>query len=149
MTTETVAVTAATRASRRPLSRVLVVSESSKHLRLLESEIEHLEVELTHITSFEELARECCKGHDIVVLDVEPSKLLAILQLLRKSSAYSEISILVDNAGLMAEPSLAGVLPQFRAMPCTSVELVRLVRKLVLAPGAKPDARPHYMNRML
>jgi hypothetical protein len=42
-----------------------------------------------------------------------------------------DISVLVDTSRLLEDPSLAGVLPMFRAMPCNSEELVSLVRSRV------------------
>jgi hypothetical protein len=79
----------------------------------------------------EEVRRACNTGHDLAVVDVGPGKVIDVLQTLRNSAKHGDISVLVDTSRLLEDPSLAGVLPKFRAMPCNSEELVLLARSRV------------------
>ncbi|HEX4951510.1 MAG TPA: hypothetical protein VFZ34_32935 [Blastocatellia bacterium] len=125
------------KAARRAKSRLLLVSDQPQHLKTLQTELNTGEVEITNATSPEEVRRACHAGHDIAVIDVEPGMVVDVLKTLRGSEGYSDISVLVDNSRLLTDPSLAGVLPMFRAMPCSADELVRLARHRVKSSTAR------------
>lgn len=114
-------------------SRLLIVSDEPKHLNILQSELGINGVEITNATTTEEVRRACASAHDLAVVDVAPGKVVDILETLRGSETHGDISVLVDTSRLLEDPSLAGVLPMFRAMPCNSDELVRLARSRVTA----------------
>lgn len=123
--------------ARKAKSRLLIVSDEPNHLSTLQSELSGGEVEITKATTAEEVRRACHGGHDLAVVDVAPGKVVDVLETLRGSEGYGDISVLVDNSRIVAEPSLAGVLPTFRAMPCSSDELVRLARHRVTSSTAR------------
>lgn len=112
-------------------SRLLIVSDEPKHLKALQLELSVNGVEITNATTMEEVRHACSTGHDLAVVDVAPGKVIDVLETLRGSDGHSHISVLVDTSRLLEDPSLAGVLPMFRAMPCNSEELVRLARSRV------------------
>ncbi len=112
-------------------SRLLIISDEPQHVKYLQSEFGVAGVEITNVSSAEEVRNLCRGGHDLAVIDVAPGKVLGILETLRASDSYRDISVLVDNSRLQAEPSLAGVLPSYRAMPCNYAEIVRLTRRRV------------------
>ncbi len=135
--------------ARKAKSRLLIVSDEPKHLKTLQAELGMGEVEITNATNAEEVRRACRGGHDIAVIDVEPGIVVDVLETLRSSEGYSEISVLVDNSRLGREPSLAGVLPAFRAMPCSSEELVRLARHRVTSSTARLSVNSTGSNKVL
>ncbi len=135
--------------ARKAKSRLLIVSDEPNHLKVLQAELGMGEVEITNATTAEEVRRACRGGHDIAVVDVEPGIVIDVLKSLRGSEGYSEISVLVDKSRLVTEPSLAGVLPTFRAMPCSSEELVRLARHRVTSSTARLSVNSTGSNKVL
>jgi DNA-binding NtrC family response regulator len=113
----------------RGKTRVLLVSDAPDHLDNLQAELETGEVEITNAKSVEEVRSACRRQHDVAVVDVSPSQLVKVLTTLRASEGYADISVLVDASRLTSEPSLAGVLPAYRAMPCSHSQLVALARR--------------------
>ncbi len=111
-------------------ARLLIVSDEVNSSNFLQSEMRLSEVEITRATSAEEIKRACFGGHDLVVVDVAPGKVIDVLEALRGSDGCKDISVLVDTTRLVGDPSLAGVLPAYRAMPCNSSELVKLARRV-------------------
>lgn len=143
-------------ASRQPInivskikSRLLIVSDEPKHLKTLQSELGSGEVEITNASTAEEVRIVCRDGHDLAVIDVAPGKVIGVLEMLRGSEGYGDISVLVDNSRLGAEPSLAGVLSSFRAMPCNSKELVSLARRRVIPSRPVGNQRASNVRRKL
>ena len=112
-------------------ARLLLVSDEPKHLKALQAELGGIGVEITKATTTEEVRLACFSLHDLAVVDVAPGSVVDVLETLRASATHGEISVLVETSRLQEEPSLAGVLPMFRAMPCNSEELVRLARSRV------------------
>ena len=110
-------------------ARLLIVSDETKPSNYLQSELKLSEMEITRATSTEEIKRACYSGHDLVVVDVAPGKVVDVLEALRGSEGCKDISVLVDTTRLVGDQSLAGVLPAYRAMPCNSSELVKLARR--------------------
>lgn len=133
--------------SRRPFQsvknkiRLLLVSDQPDNLNSLPAELGASDIEITSAKSVEDVRRACCAGHDVAVIDVGPAQLLKILKTLRASDGYKDISVLVDASRLSLEPSLAGVLPAYRAMPCSHAQLVALARRC--ASKVREVVRPH------
>jgi hypothetical protein len=63
----------------------------------------------------------------LVVVDVGSALLEPLLGNLRASEEHAEVPVLVEQSRIVATP-LAGVLPKYRAMPCSHNELIRLAR---------------------
>jgi hypothetical protein len=77
-----------------------------------------------------------------VVIDVSPERLVGILRRLRAGEGHAAVPVLVEASRIAAAPFLSGVLPQYRAMPCSSGDLVALVRsRLALASGPQRTRR--------
>lgn len=108
--------------------RLLIVTDSLDRLTGLRAALHTEGMEITSAASPEELSRACCREHDLAVVDVSPAQLPGVLQALRGSQGHAEISLLVEVSRIVAEPGLAGLLPKYRAMPCSRIDLVKLAR---------------------
>jgi CheY-like chemotaxis protein len=113
--------------------RLLIVTDCSDRLRSLKASIhtDGIEIEITSAGSSEELSRACHSEHDLVVIDVGAARLPEVLRTLRSSERYSRISLLVEASRIINEPDLVGVLPRYRAMPCSRSDLLKLARRLM------------------
>ena len=115
------------------LPRLLIVTDSPLQADHLLVALGINEINITVATTPEELTRANAEEHDIILVDVEAAALHGILATLRASRAHAEIPILVEISRLTPEPSLAGVLPKYRAMPCSPTELIALARRRIAA----------------
>jgi len=111
-----------------PTLSLLIISDSRDHLKQLQSSLSGNKVEITGVLSQEEISQAYGRKHDLAVVDVGPGDLSEILKSLRASKGHAEATVLVTGSRFSCEPQLAGVLPQYRAMPCTPAELIKLVR---------------------
>jgi hypothetical protein len=109
--------------------RLLLVSDSADRLQSLRSCVIVADFEIKSASSLKELRRACRQSYDLVALDVAPANLIDMLGLIRGSEGNAEIPVLVEYTRISEEKKLAGVLPNFRAMACTSVEMQFLLRK--------------------
>lgn len=121
--------------------RLLIFSDCPDRLTKLKALLAAGEIEITSATSSEELRQACRGGHDLAVIDVGPAALVAVLNALRDSEGYAEIPVLVEATRLAAAPGLTGVLPKYRAMPCSHVELVTLARRRINATNVRRIAK--------
>lgn len=62
------------------------------------------------------------------MLDVRSERLLPVLRTLRSGQECRDVSIFVDVSRLEADPPGAGLLPTYRAFPCSFEQIVTLVR---------------------
>lgn len=113
--------------------RLLIVADSSDRLAGLSALLRADEVEITSASSPEELSRACQEDHDQAVIDVSPARLPEVLKALRGSRGHAAISVLVEASRIVAERSLAGLLPKYRAMSCRRSDLVKLTRRQVIS----------------
>lgn len=130
-------------------SRLLIVSDEPVHLKALQSELGAVGVEITNATTPEEVRQACYSAHDLAVVDVAPGNVIDILETLRNADGHGDISVLVDTSRLSEEPSLAGVLPMFRAMPCNSKDLVQLARSRVSLSKKRRTSNIANSNKVL
>ena len=93
------------------------------------------EVEIASAVFPEEWEYVSGDRHDLAVVDVGPALLEPLLGNLRASKEHAEIPVLVEQSRIAAAP-LAGVLPKYRAMPCSHDELI------ARAPPPHIDRRP-------
>jgi DNA-binding NtrC family response regulator len=112
--------------------RVLIISDSAKHIPYWLAAFESQEAEITSILFPEEWASVSTGGHDLAVVDVGPTHLEPLLKNIRASEEHAEIHLLVEKSRIAAAP-LAGVLPKYRAMPCSQDELIRLARRRLIS----------------
>jgi hypothetical protein len=85
-------------------------------------------MEITEVSALEDLATACCDRHDIVAIDAGPSLLDSMLKLIRGNPEYASVPVLVE-ASRLDDRSRPGMLPLYRAMPCSFPEMQRLVRR--------------------
>ena len=124
---------------RRP--RLLIVSDSTERLAGLRTSLAAGEVEVTCAISSEDLHRACRDEHHLVVIDVGPSHLVEVLKALRSSAGHIDTPVLVEASRLAVEPGLAGVLPEYRAMPCGQADLVTLARRRMTSTVSRRSAK--------
>ena len=121
--------------------RLLIFSDCPDRLVRLSALLASGEIEITSATSLEELRHACRGGHNLAVIDVGPAYLVSVLDALRDSEGYEEIPVLVEASRLATAPGLTGVLPKYRAMPCSHVELVTLARRRISATNIRRNAK--------
>lgn len=122
------------------LPRLLIVTESQGRANHLMVALRVTDIEITVAITPDELYRATEEEHDLVVVDVEAKELRGILAALRASPAHAEVPILVEISRVAPAPALSGVLPQYRAMPCSPTELVALARRKIAAITTESDA---------
>ena len=110
-------------------------------MRQLRRSINPGDFEITCAGSLEELRAACREGHDLVVLDVSPPQLVRTLKQVRGSAAHQDSLLLVKSSHLTNDPNLVGVLPTYRAMPCSQAEMLALMRYFNEAEAATPKLR--------
>lgn len=121
--------------------RLFIISDSSERLGWMRASLAVDEIDITSAISPEEFNRACAGRHDLAVIDVGPASLGEMLRGLRASAGHAEISVLVKMSRLAAEPDLAGLLPKYRAMPCSRDELVTLVRHRIASIPGRHETR--------
>jgi DNA-binding response OmpR family regulator len=112
-----------------PKPRLLLVSDSAERLQALKSCVAAVDFEINFACSLKELRRACRQPHDLVALDAAPSRIVKMLNLIRGSAGHAEIPVLVEYTRISNDQRLAGVLPYYRAMPCSRAELHTLLSR--------------------
>jgi len=108
--------------------RILIISDSAERIPHLQTGFDAQEVEIASAVFPEEWGYVSGDRHDLAMVDVGPALLEPLLGNLRASKEHSEIPVLVEQSRIAAAP-LAGVLPKYRAMPCSHDELIKLARR--------------------
>jgi CheY-like chemotaxis protein len=108
--------------------RILIVSDSAERIPHLQAGFDSQEVEVASAVFPEEWGYVSGERHDLALVDVGPTLLELLLGNLRASKEHSEIPVLVEQSRIAAAP-LSGVLPKYRAMPCSHDELIKLARR--------------------
>ncbi|HEX4951698.1 MAG TPA: response regulator [Blastocatellia bacterium] len=111
--------------------RLLIVTDSHLRAEHLLVSLKVTNVDVTVATTPAELRRATAEKHDLVVVDVEAEELQGTLAALRASAPHREVPLLVEISRITQTPSLSGVLPHYRAMPCSPTELVTLTRRRI------------------
>ncbi len=124
--------------------RLLLVSDSHDRLKSLKAGFNHNEFEITTACSLEELVTACNESHDVVALDVSPEQIAPMLKQIRTSASHTAAPVLVEATRLANNLSLVGLLPEYRAMPCSRLEMLALVQRSV-APEIGDPARRHIL----
>ncbi len=112
-------------------SRMLIVSDSAERLTRLRVSLFVGEVEIAGASSPGEMCSACRGGYDLVVVDLSPESISGVLKVLRGCEGCAKIPVLVEADRLTADPRLAGLLPQYRAMPCSQTDMVKLARRQI------------------
>ncbi|MGE0128405.1 MAG: hypothetical protein AB7U82_10030 [Blastocatellales bacterium] len=109
--------------------RLLLVSDSDDRLGSLKAGLNHDEFDITTVCSLEELVIACHGSHDVVALDVSPAQVAPMLNQIRTSASHRTVPVLVEATRLKNDLTLAGLLPKYRAMPCSYTEMLTLVQR--------------------
>jgi DNA-binding NtrC family response regulator len=107
--------------------RVLIISDSVEQMEHWRLAFDSQQVEIACAVFPEEWEYVSGDRHDLAVIDVGPALLEPLLKNLRASKKHTEIPLLVEQSRIIMAP-LAGVLPKYRAMPCSHDELLKLAR---------------------
>lgn len=124
--------------------RLLLVSDSHDRLKSLEAGLSNNGFDITSVCSLEDLASACDNCHDLVALDVSPEQIAPMLKQIRTSASHTTVPVLVEATRLTSDISIAGLLPEYRAMPCSRMEMLALVQR-GLEPYAGDPARRHIL----
>jgi len=116
-------------------TQLLIISDSSERVSQLRAALNLGEIEITCVSSPGRLGRSMHREYDLAVVDVGPGHIVGMLKVLRSNQVYAEIPVFVECSRISTEPGFAGLLPQYRAMPCCQTDLVSLVRNRI-APAA-------------
>src|SRR5262245_7489422 len=119
---------------------LLLISDVPERLQRLESRLRICEVALTRVGSAEEVTDSCRREHDLAIVDVEPQHLAEVLKTLRESEGHASIPVLVERSRLTHDAALAGILPAYRAMPCSFDEMLKLARRRLAASASRRNA---------
>jgi len=110
--------------------RVLIISDTAERIPSWQAAFNPREAETSCVLFPEEWGYISRDRHDLAVIDVGPALLEAVLKNLRASEAHSEIPVLVE-IGRASAATGTGILPKYRAMPCSDNELIRLARRRI------------------
>jgi CheY-like chemotaxis protein len=121
--------------------RVLVVSDDPEGSRALHAALSVEGVEFTTVGNPDRLIRAWCRGHDLAVVQVIAGRLSAVLHTLRSCRECQGIPVLVDISRLAGDGQLAGLLPTYRAMPCSLEQIVTLARRRMWHRGQPGEPR--------
>ena len=113
------------------LPRLLIVTDSQAWANHLMVVLRVTDIEITVAITPTDLGRATEEEHDLVVVDVEAAELRGVLAALRASPAHAEVPILVEISRIAHTPNISGLMPQYRAMPCSPTELVALARRRI------------------
>jgi PleD family two-component response regulator len=122
-------------------SRLLIVSDSAERLTRLRASLAVGEVEIAGVSSPEVMCSACRGGYDLIVVDVSHESISGVLNVLRGCKGCAKIPVLVEASRLTADLRLAGLLPQYRAMPCTQTDMVALARRRIAPNSEERRAR--------
>lgn len=109
-------------------TRLLLVSDSAEQLSHLRASLDCGDMEIRGVSSLEELQSECASQHALAAIDVNPAQLPAVLDTIRASREHSEIPVFVENSRINQQPPAAGLLPKYRAMPCSLNQMIQTHR---------------------
>lgn len=111
--------------------RLLIVCDRVLAAQRLCGELSNCPAEIICVANLKELRVACNSLFDLALLDVARAELIEYIRTIRQSPSGANSAVLVDSERLSNGPSLAGVLPGLRAMPCWHGDLVKLARWLV------------------
>lgn len=121
--------------------RLLIITDSDERLIKLKAALNTSEVEIACAASPEEMCCGCSGGHDLVVMDVCPANLCGLLKTLRECPGCLRSPVLVEAERLVANTEMTGMLPKYRAMPCSHRDLVALSRQIIKPEDQEPRRR--------
>jgi DNA-binding response OmpR family regulator len=109
--------------------KVLIVADSAEGANRLRAMIGSYEIEIESAKTQEEIERACGGAHDLTIVDLSPAQLRAALPKLRASAGHAQVPVLVSVNQIAGDPNVVGLLPQYRAMPCSLTEMELLLQR--------------------
>lgn len=109
--------------------RILVVADTDEKLKAAKTIFNPAEAEIVWAKTPTDLQQACLEPHEMAVIDLDSSALETALQTLRANELHANIPLLVSAARVIGETKLAGLLPKYRAMPCSLSEMAALVHR--------------------
>lgn len=107
---------------------LLLFCDVPERIRSLRTAVAAENLRLTRTTSIEDLREACLTKIDIAIVDAGPDRIEEVLRLIRSTASLSKIPLLVSADRIASEQGLAGVLPVWRAMPCSREQMAMLIR---------------------
>ena len=110
---------------------LLIVFGALERMSALCDVLQSAEVDITCCHSIAEVGVIAAHKYDLVIVDVSSTEIVKVLRIVRNREIEASIPVLVESGRLRGESDLAGVLPLFRAMPCSFPELLKLAHQLL------------------
>jgi DNA-binding response OmpR family regulator len=110
--------------------RVFIISDTPERIPNWQATFDPREAEIICVLFPEEWEYVSHDKHDLAVVDVGPALLETVLENLRANKALAEIPVLVEIGRAEAVVGM-GILPKYRAMPCSNEELIRLAHRRI------------------
>ncbi len=117
-------------------TQLLIISDCAERESKLRAALDAGEIEITTLNSSSRLSRLLRRRYDLAIVDVGLERIARILQVLRSKAEFAGIPLLVECSRISNEPGFAGLLPQYRAMPCRQPEIITLVNNRIM-PAAR------------
>lgn len=122
--------------------RLLLVSESPGASSEFRRSISDGSADETIVFDLGNLPDALATPHDIAIVQVSTPNIRRVLEQIRRSITHVDIPILVDRTLLNFTGELAGIMPKFRAMPCTPAELIALTQRRITTHIEKSRPKP-------
>jgi DNA-binding response OmpR family regulator len=121
-------------------TQLLIISDCAERESKLRAALDASEIEITTLKAPDRLSRVARRGYDLAIVDVGLERIAGILQVLRSKAEFAGIPVLVECSRISNEPGFAGLLPQYRAMPCRQPEIIALVNnRITPAAGSRRE----------
>lgn len=121
--------------------RVLIVSDAAERIPRLQSAFQPHDVEVTSVVYPEEWSYAGGGHYDLALVDVGPELLEPLLKTIRTNNGQAEITVLAEVGRVIAAPCVSGVMPEYRAMPCSHDEVMLLVRRRITSITSREQAK--------
>jgi DNA-binding response OmpR family regulator len=109
--------------------KIMIISDSPEHLKTLRTLVNPSLFEIKAVSTQEDLGRICDESHDLAIIDLNSTQLPDALSKIRGCEDNADIPVLVSLNRIAGDPSITGLLPQYRAMPCSPAELAILMQR--------------------
>jgi DNA-binding response OmpR family regulator len=108
---------------------LLIISDDASRAAGIQSMFDNGKVEVSCVPASITSTAISEKAPDVAIVDVGDEEIIEVLKTLRSSAGCETISVLVEASRLADHKVLRGVLPAYRAMPCSPGDLIQLARK--------------------
>jgi CheY-like chemotaxis protein len=124
------------------LPRVLILCDTPAVIPSLQAVFGDRDVSLTSVIFPEEWEYIANEPYNLALLSLSPELLEPALKNLRARDQLAATTILVETPDAISPVQFAGVLPQYRAMPCSRAEMAHLAQsRFAASPKSEAAAR--------